>query len=217
MSLLLSTTTALEAATVPAVTPSIVSSSASLMSAEPITKLPAVTAPVAVRLRKEAASLLESTTTALEAATVPAVIPSSISSSASVRAALPIVKEVVASNVPKNLADLSAAISNAGSAPSAPAPSSITNLSLSPSSTPMDQTVVPSSCNSTRQSPSPAVLLSLRLVPFAWAPAIVKPVSAVCVRLMSLSAPKLTIQPSDKRSRSSPTTALFATLKPPSV
>ena len=47
MSLLLSTTTALEAATVPAVTPSIVSSSASEISAEPITKLvPVMAVPV---------------------------------------------------------------------------------------------------------------------------------------------------------------------------
>ena len=47
ISLLLSTTTALEAATVPAVTPSIVSSSASLISAEPITKLvPVIVVPV---------------------------------------------------------------------------------------------------------------------------------------------------------------------------
>jgi len=43
--------------------------------------------PVSVMLRNDAASLLESTTTALEAATVPAVIPSSISSSASVNSA----------------------------------------------------------------------------------------------------------------------------------
>ena len=83
ISLLLSTTTAFEAATVPAVTPSIVSNSASLMSAEPITRLPAVTAPVAVRLRKLDASLLLSTTTALLAATVPSVMPSSFSRSAS--------------------------------------------------------------------------------------------------------------------------------------
>ena len=47
MSLLLSTTTALEAATVPAVTPSIVSNSASDISAEPITKLvPVIAVPV---------------------------------------------------------------------------------------------------------------------------------------------------------------------------
>ena len=47
ISLLLSTTTALEAATVPAVTPSIVSNSASLISAEPITKLvPVIAVPV---------------------------------------------------------------------------------------------------------------------------------------------------------------------------
>ena len=47
ISLLLSTTTALLAATVPAVTPSIVSSSASLISAEPITKLvPVIVVPV---------------------------------------------------------------------------------------------------------------------------------------------------------------------------
>ena len=46
-SLLASTTIALEAATVPAVTPSIVSSSASLISAEPITKLvPVIVVPV---------------------------------------------------------------------------------------------------------------------------------------------------------------------------
>ena len=46
-SLLLSTTIALEAATVPAVTPSIVSSSASFISAEPITKLvPVIVVPV---------------------------------------------------------------------------------------------------------------------------------------------------------------------------
>ena len=47
MSLLASTTTALEAATVPAVTPSIVSSSASDIFAEPITKLvPVIAVPV---------------------------------------------------------------------------------------------------------------------------------------------------------------------------
>ena len=49
MSLLLSTTTAFEAATVPAVTPSIVSSSASDISALPITKLvPVIAVPVIV-------------------------------------------------------------------------------------------------------------------------------------------------------------------------
>ena len=63
-------------------------SSVPSMSASPLTSNePASSSPVSVILRKDAASLLLSTTTALEAATVPAVIPSSISSSASVNSA----------------------------------------------------------------------------------------------------------------------------------
>ena len=64
------------------------------MSAEPITKLPPVIAPVAVTFLKPAASLSASTTTALLAATVPFVIPSSFSKSASLIAAEPIVSAV---------------------------------------------------------------------------------------------------------------------------
>ena len=63
MSLFESTTTALLAATVPAVTPSIVSSSASLMSADPIIK------PVAVTVELKAAA------PAADMSSVKAVIP----------------------------------------------------------------------------------------------------------------------------------------------
>jgi hypothetical protein len=84
MSELPSSTSALLAEAVPAVTPSIVSSSASLMSAEPITNDPPVIAPVAVKLRKLPMSLFESTTTPPLAKTVPAVTPSSTLISAGV-------------------------------------------------------------------------------------------------------------------------------------
>ena len=96
ISLLESTTTALEAATVPAVNPSICSRSASLISADPITKVPLVVAPVAVIFLNEPASLFPSTTTALFAATVPLVIPSSFSRSASFIDAEPMMKDPVA-------------------------------------------------------------------------------------------------------------------------
>ena len=77
-------TTALFAAAVPFVIPSSFSMSASLRSAEPMmNEVPAVIAPVAVTLRKPEVSLLESTVTALEAATVPAVRSSISSISAS--------------------------------------------------------------------------------------------------------------------------------------
>ena len=94
MSLSESTTTALLADTVPAVSPSICSKSASLISADPITKVPLVVAPVAVIFLNDPMSLLESTTTALDAATVPAVTPSIVSSSVSLIAADPIVNPV---------------------------------------------------------------------------------------------------------------------------
>ena len=62
------------------------------MSALPdMSSVAASNSPVSVMLRKDAASLLESTTTALEAATVPAVMPSIVSSSASLMTADPIV------------------------------------------------------------------------------------------------------------------------------
>ena len=51
---------------------------------------PASNSPVSVILRKPVASLFASTTTALEAATVPAVIPSMLSKSFSLISALPI-------------------------------------------------------------------------------------------------------------------------------
>ena len=53
---------------------------------------PASNSPVSVILRKPVASLFASTTTALEAATVPAVIPSILSKSFSLISALPITK-----------------------------------------------------------------------------------------------------------------------------
>ena len=64
-------------------------------------------------------------------------------------------------------------------------PASITNLSLSPSSQPVDHTVVPLSWYSIRVSPSVAVLFSLRFVPLAFEPAITMPVSATCVIVIS--------------------------------
>ena len=100
ISLLVSTIAAFEAATVPAVIPSIASRSFSFISAEPITKLPAVIAPDAVRFLNEETSLFASTTTALLAAIVPFVIPSNFSRSASFMSADPIMKDPVAVTVP---------------------------------------------------------------------------------------------------------------------
>ena len=75
MSLFASTTATLLAATVPAVTPSNISSSASTRDADPMAKVAAVTVPVDVTFLNPVMSLFASTTTAFEAATVPAVMP----------------------------------------------------------------------------------------------------------------------------------------------
>ena len=90
-----STTTALEAATVPAVTPSIVSNSASLIAAEPMVNPAAVMTPDAVKAaRPDATSAEPSSTNALLAAPAPFVIPSSFSKSVSFITAEPIVNPV---------------------------------------------------------------------------------------------------------------------------
>ena len=102
-SLFESTTTALLAATVPFVMPSIFSRSVSLISAEPITNDPAVMLPLAVTfLRPDATSADPSNTNALFAAPAPFVIPSIFSRSVSFISALPITNDVAvtAPNVP---------------------------------------------------------------------------------------------------------------------
>ena len=96
ISLLASTTTALDAITVPPVIPSIVSNSASLITAEPIVNPVAVTTPEDVIAPEDIVPIpeifvLESRTRALDAAAVPAVIPSIVSNSASVITAEPTV------------------------------------------------------------------------------------------------------------------------------
>ena len=72
---------------VPLIDKASVSNVPSISASPDTSNEPASSSPVSVMFLKEAASLFESTTTALEAATVPAVIPSSISSSASVNSA----------------------------------------------------------------------------------------------------------------------------------
>ena len=100
-----STTTALEAATVPAVTPSIVSNSASLIAAEPMVNPAAVMTPDAVKAaRPDATSAEPSSTNALLAAPAPFVMPSSFSKSVSFITAEPIVNPVAVTTPPDVIA-----------------------------------------------------------------------------------------------------------------
>ena len=85
---------AVEVTVVLAIDNASVSSVPSTSTSPETSRLPASNSPVRVMLRKEAISLLASTTTALDAATVPAVMPSSISNSASLIAAPPTVRDV---------------------------------------------------------------------------------------------------------------------------
>ena len=95
----------------------------------------ASSSPVRVMLRKLPMSLLESTTTAFEAATVPAVTPSIVSSSASFISALPITKLVPVIAVPVIAAAL---------APPIIAPSTVPPLMSAVSATKASVVTVPS-------------------------------------------------------------------------
>ena len=100
-----STTTAFDADTVPAVTPSIVSSSVSLIAAEPMVNPAAVITPDAVKAaRPDATSAEPSSTNALLAAPAPFVMPSSFSKSVSFITAEPIVNPVAVTTPPDVIA-----------------------------------------------------------------------------------------------------------------
>ena len=80
----------------------------------------------------------------------------------------------------------------------------ILNLSLSPSSTPIVKTCVPDKANARNGSPSVAVLFIIKPV-VDPAPPKARLVSAACVSVTSLSAPKPSTAPSDCKVRSSST------------